>query len=388
MSIYLLNYIFLSFLLINIRVIAKTYSEKIIVLPFSSFGGIIFDLSSPFSFASMCFQSPITSLDTEKKEFITSKTKETISINSQDYTFEQCSGNVNIKTVNLSLTFYRADTRKSAGSPEYLWCYNQITFAYKPASISTSLVHQLYSSNQIDKMIFGIHFYEKFEDKGDIYIGGIPLELTKNKPYAKCKVLNDAWSCIMDKISLLDNNKKVVFEFPFENKKVIFSTEVPNIIVPKKDFEWFINNVFDSVIKSKICDIQNYSIICYKDTQFFFDYLPDILNFKVGDYSFGIFFRNLFKDAHFVISQRFQEKDNSDEWVLGYSFLECFLSVYDYDNQFIMLYSENNDKAFITIGKQFQSFTILFCLIIVVLLIGIIQMVITNKKDAEIFLLR
>ena len=53
-----------------------------------------------------------------------------------------------------------------------------------------------------------------------------------------------------------------------------------------------------------------------------------------------------------------------------------------------MLYSENNDKAFITIGKQFQSFTILFCLIIVVLLIGIIQMVITNKKDAEIFLLR
>lgn len=386
MSTYFSNYTFISFLVINIILIASSYSEKIIVLPFGSFGGIIFNLSSPFSFASMCLQSPITCLDVEKKELISLRGKETISIDSNDYTFEKYTGIANIKTVNLSITFYRADTKKFAGTPEYLWCYNQITFAYKPASKSTSLIHQLYDSYQIDKMIFGIHFYEKREDKGDVYIGGIPLELTKNKPYAQCKVFNDVWSCVIDKITLLDNEKKIVSDFSFENKKVVFSPEVPNINIPKKDFEWFIDNVFYSAIKSKMCEVQNFSIICYKNAQFFFD--DFILHFKVGDYSFGIYFHHLFKDAHFVISQHYQEKENSNEWVLGYSFLEFFLSVYDFDNQLITLYSANNDKAFIESGKQFQSFTVLFCLIITVLLIGIIQMFINNKKDIGLFLFR
>ena len=35
-------------------------------------------------------------------------------------------------------------------------------------------------------------------------------------------------------------------------------TEVPNIIVPKKDFEWFINNVFDDWYKN---DCENIQII-------------------------------------------------------------------------------------------------------------------------------
>ena len=249
-----------------------------------------------------------------------------------------------------------------------------LSFGYNPQGISTSIVHQFYKSKIINRMIFGIFYYKEKEKGGNIYIGDIPKQLTESKTKGKCKVVNNQWGCEIKDFYYGKYHIK-------EKRNAIFEYEHKDIFIPK-DIYLMLFELFDEFIKNNTCSNKNYQFYCKLDSEdeyigFFEKFIPSF-NFVFDSFTLSIPSTQLFEHSRFLLM--YDRLMESNDWRIGFTFIQKFLSVYDYDNKEIILYTDNKSRVKIIQNKNNSSLIrIIYTVLLILLLLGTILHLINYK---------
>ena len=214
-----------------------------------------------------------------------------------------------------------------------------------------SFINQLF----INGLIYHKVFTQNFEDdkNGVITFGEIPQEIVNNyKRYGRCSALNiekdgkiyknRKWECNIDGIYFGDvYDEKYVFKL--KNTRTSFFSFRKRALIPKDIFNFFVNNYFGELIKDNICERvleKKYDTIrCKEEIK-----VGPKINLIFGDWAMSIpiekyiTYRKKTKSYEFI----FYNKKNFEHWSLGRPVVRLFHMVYDYQNQEIGFYSEDN----------------------------------------------
>lgn len=239
---------------------------------------------------------------------------------------------------------------------------------------SMSLVDNLYINQKINKKMFTLMTI-KSTPTGKIIFGDIEQYslLTSLYHKAKCKVINDNlsfnWSCQLNQINVITNE----FSFKYSiNSVVSFSSTYGDILVPINYFEKLLkflqlNQKYQN--KWKVEEQASYKVINYQCdiTPFTFEIVIDntifIINTEIEHQK---------EHCKLLITS----KDGNNDWVIGTSFYENYITTFNYESQEIWFYSKN-----IFLHLNNRTINILFYrIIIIVLSLSVILLLYLKKK--------
>ena len=260
---------------------------------------------------------------------------------------------------------------------------NGFSFSYQYEENSFSIIHLFYQNNVISYLSYG--FIPETSHHGTFYFGQIPekkLENFTSKVSLKVNENYISWGTEIDAIYYGNKNeKKYLFENKENNKYGFFESGNEYIRVPDYYWSFLIKNKFrifidNSVFFNKKKKEINY--ICCKDNNL--SHLQK-MNFVFGNVTFSIPIKNLvdcnYKLCNFEIV--YDEKNINNYWSFGTTFLNNYISEFDYSQRKIKFYSNNNEyiffykyldnsiKYFITMNLIILFFgiiEILFCIIL------------------------
>ena len=291
----------------------------------------------------------------------------------ENITFYMYKEYVQIGENNIPLNFYGRYRRDDENETRNYFP-SILSFGYNPQGISTSIVHQFYKSKMINRMIFGIYYYKEKEKGGNIYIGDIPKQLTESKTKGKCKVNDNQWGCEIKDFYYGKYHIK-------EKRKVIFEYEHKDIFIPKEIYlKLFV--LFEKFIKNNTCSNKNYQFYCKLDSEdeyigFFEKFVPSF-NFVFDTFTLSIPSTQLFDHGRFLLL--YDRSMDSNDWKIGFTFIQKFLSVYDYDNNEIILYIDNKSRVKIIQNKNSSSaIRIIYTVLLILLFLGTIVNLIYYK---------
>lgn len=208
-----------------------------------------------------------------------------------------------------------------------------------------SVVHTLKSEGVIASSKFGLKFYPSFdlEKNGTIYFGGVPKEEIERLPYNKkihvTKEKNiNGWSSFTTKVII--NEKKV----ETINYLTEFSTVSKKIEVPNELFYFIVDNYLNDFIPDKLCDIDlTKTIQCSEHAMKLL--VNTTIDFIIDKSSFILTVQDLFEktiDNKYLFLITKNEKINKNHIIVGYVFLQKYISLFDYDSQTISFFSNQN----------------------------------------------
>ena len=291
----------------------------------------------------------------------------------ENITFYMYKEYVQIGENNIPLNFYGRYRRDDENETRNYFP-SILSFGYNPQGISTSIVHQFYKSKMINRMIFGIYYYKEKEKGGNIYIGDIPKQLTESKTKGKCKVNDNQWGCEIKDFYYGKYHIK-------EKRKAIFEYEHKDIFIPKEIYLKLFE-LFEKFIKNNTCINKNYQFYCKLDSEdeyigFFEKFVPSF-NFVFDTFTLSIPSTQLFDHGRFLLL--YDRSMDSNDWKIGFTFIQKFLSVYDYDNNEIILYIDNKSRVKIIQNKNSSSaIRIIYTVLLILLFLGTIVNLIYYK---------
>ena len=268
---------------------------------------------------------------------------------------------------------------------------DSIPLTYKFKDESSSIVHYLYKTNQINHISFSIVKDKKYGDL-TLYFGGLPSEVTTQYKYTtKCKVPihYDKWGCSLNTVNIkrLNNTNKMIYvnKYPF-----YFQSNTKGIHAPKDFMMFMYENVIKDLLDKHLCWISKVNdsleeqIKCYRNTSsVLIDYVEIVINGKV----FTMIKKDLFliyADGNEFIIVNNKYSDN--EWIIGNVFLNTYITYFDYSDKSITFYTEEQLETIVGYGKEGEEETIknilMLCSIIMVLnIIFMFILKITKKID-------
>lgn len=257
----------------------------------------------------------------------------------RDISFQQ----YNEDKTNIVVNMYYYDYQKSNSS---IGTLSGLSLAFKFRNESFSFVHQLYNNSLIEKMMY---IFESVDiNSGNIYFGGIPQNSLLQYS-GKCKINSEKWGCYLDNIYFTndDNNKYLyLYKTNITNNYAEFDVGRQCIFVPK-DFFYFIKNTFfDKYFQIRKCGFYyNFDamyIYCNNKDEIK-EAIPEYISFVFENQSFRIHRDKLFKikidnSIIFLICNALFVED-LDKWIFGSPFLHNFISIFDYSDKSVTLYS-------------------------------------------------
>lgn len=264
---------------------------------------------------------------------------------------------------------------------------SSISFAFKPANEYYSPVHLLKKENKINKLQFSI-YADRQSRQGELFFGDLPEDKINGKFKNILKVSGKYhfWDIKCTQIILGDINDKSKNENMYiVNKNIAYvSTSSKNIEVPEEDY----NKIIEKYLKKYIDDET-----CRKDTFGKEEIMcPQIVRNKIGKITFIIEGKayemdgtDLFYKYEKVYAFGIVKNTKNDNWVLGVVFLWKYFSVFDYEGQRVILYSdkelqEYNNSSIIYLG----TIKGMFISLIIIGLLGIglaLSNIIINLKN-------
>ena len=215
----------------------------------------------------------------------------------------------------------------------------------------TSFINQLYFNELIYHRVFTQSFSNN--DRGTISFGEIPKEIVNNyKKYGRCPALNKEingkmyknrkWECQVNGIYFGDVYNET-YVLNLDNARVSFFSFRKRALIPIEIFDYFEKNYFHELIQTKKCEralIGKYDTIKCKD---------QIIEAPKINIIYGDWVMSLPPDKLFIYKKEtksyeflFYHKKDFESWSLGRPVVRLFHMVYDYQNQEIGFYSENN----------------------------------------------
>ena len=237
-----------------------------------------------------------------------------------------------------------------------------IGLTYKFLYEEYSLIHQFKKNNLINYLSYGFippslfnknnsnsnNSNDTKNNEGLIFFGGIPKDYINNKFRYNCKVTEkyNFWSCdlpyiLFGKISYNSNINNTLF---FENNNYAYFNGAERRSLAPEDFTLFLkHNYFKDAINNRTCEYHligmNYVFECVCNIKSNF---PDI-TFIFDNYQYKFTSEELFEyygvgNCLFLIQSNHLRNNN---FVFGSSFLNKFISNFDYETKYITFYSEN-----------------------------------------------
>ena len=256
-----------------------------------------------------------------------------------------------------------------------------IGLSYKVTSPKISFIHQLYDKGIIPKKAFGIDLNRN--DKGNLYIGGFPTEITLKYPYSSaCDVNNGSqqWGCKLD-YSYISSNQYHVFTI----LSIVYFTSTEHYNYIPREYMTFLNKtLFDKYYKNKECSYIDYidkaGVSCNCNA---LDDFPDIY-FVIDKSHFSFSKEDLFFQFDTECTFLIRYNKQSNDWMFGYSFLRKHPVQFSYANHEIRFYSESpfeyKEKE-IKIHKSNNNIKIIYNIMIGMLLVSIIFLYVINKNN-------
>ena len=226
-----------------------------------------------------------------------------------------------------------------------------------------SLIKLLKDNNIIDTFQFSIYNTGPF---GNIIFGSLDNKSIALKKRGECEVEKKSWGCYMRQLE--------VKNITIFSKKIyaLFNTNSSMIYVPKQVFEKIGEIVFKEYIEKKHCTYTE----TYTNDSFYRCYcnnLNDFPNFffYIGDYVYTLKFYNLFWEydgfCTFLIEKN--KNNDSDEIIIGTSFVSNFDSIFNYAKKTVTFLSKyNNDINFSKSNELSLLSKKIMCAILIALL--------------------
>ena len=216
-----------------------------------------------------------------------------------------------------------------------------------------SFINQLYHNGLIYHRVFTQNFEKG--DQGIISFGEIPKNIVDDyKHYGRCpaldkivngkKIKNRKWECEINGIYFGDEYNESLIK-KYENTRASFFSFRQKALVPSDVFDFFEQNYFDKYIKDGICqrfNVKGYDIFGCKNI------LEDAprINIIYGDWVMSLPPNKLFsyKKTSELYEFIIYHKSNFEFWSLGRPIVRLFHMVYDYQNQEVGFYSQEDVK--------------------------------------------
>lgn len=283
---------------------------------------------------------------------------------------------LNLNEYNVKLDYFGFFQTNSLFDSDHL------SFALNPMNTSMSIMHQLYSTHQIESMIFSIGAVSENSDY--IFIGGVPSNVYYKNPHGECSVIGDSWACELNQVyfeDVIDNNGNTKMKYNYQKKyRAIFSTEIQEIQVPKEYYEFIKQTMFSKLIEEGLCKewITNRRIEC-NFGKIILDALPSFINFVFDNVTLAVHKSNLVNNKDLLLEAVDESKYAPDEWIFGSRFLELFFTSFDYQNKKIGFYIYSKGVSRLIVG--YNNVKVILCLsTIFVLCLGFIVILSKIKK--------
>ena len=313
----------------------------------------------------------------ESSRTVTLIQEDALTINNKVVTSMLLEDNINFPINDITLKqflFFYVKYKESTSSN------GAIGLSYKVTSPKISFVHQLYEKRLIPKKAFGL-YYSPEKEKGFLYIGGFPLEITSKFPYTTaCDVNNGSqqWGCKLD----FSFSSKDRYNIIMISSIVYFTSTEYYTYIPREYMTYLNKTIFDSYYKNKQCSYIDYidkaGISCDCNS---LDDFPDIY-FVIGNTHFRFSKENLFFQFDTACTFLMRYNKESNDWMFGDSFLLRYPVQFSYADHEIRFYSESNFEYKEKVTKNSNnSVRYVYTLIIVMLLVSIIFLYVIKKNN-------
>lgn len=274
-----------------------------------------------------------------------------------DFIFTGVNQNVNI----TNFLFFIIPERGHAISK------GSIGLNYKIKTEQYSLLHQLKKYGYIEHLIFGFNKLVDSGQESEIYFGGVPENIIKNKYKATVHV-NESyshWGFNFSSFYFGDH------QFPYENSKYAYlNVENDRVFAPQEAVEHMVNTVFKEYIKKKICvsskKMERLYINCKCSQIRDFPSMTFIIDNNVievpGKYLFHLVSSE--NNCLFLVQKNCLER-NQDTWFFGNKFLKTLVSEFNYEDKAIYFYSDKPIKIYKELSNCSYSKVILMTNIII-----------------------
>jgi hypothetical protein len=270
---------------------------------------------------------------------------------------------------------------------------NSLTFAFDIKDKEHSLLHALFTQNEITILSFGL-FQDKTGKVFDLYLGGFPTAMISPMKVFVCPVnlSYSSWGCTLNKVIVDSNNDNEIGVY-INRDKSYFQSRRNQIYTPISFWNEFKAKYLDDYVKKNICENKYvYYFYCDNNIVDIFPKISFVFESTIITIDNKYLFRNIGNKKELLI---FPNENNSREWELGAGFMMAFPMEFNYETSSISFYSNNTFKSekeylktksiiYLNSNEQFNvqpSFNISMWLIevnIIFILIGIV-IVIYNK---------
>ena len=255
------------------------------------------------------------------------------------------------------LTFYYTSSKRLVSS-------DSLGMAYQFDNEDYSLIHRLYKEKKIKEKVFGFEY--KAQNKGYLYFGGIPKEITEKKYKAYCPVSDESndWNCKMKRITIGNN----YYEFDGEGDIFFFETGQNRISAPGRFINYMKRELFKPYFDKKECTRIDTSVgtitVRIECKKYAIETFPSF-NFEINGFLFTLTKDDLFDCTDTICVLNINQNIVWEEkWVFGNCFLSKYITLFDYGNKQITFFSDRVIKAEITVYiKGISSINIILMMV-------------------------
>lgn len=280
--------------------------------------------------------------------------------NEEKYTvFSENNIPLQCKKISLPILFskfeYNFTFYNIINEEQYNLASNTLSLPYKTNRNYSSILDDLFNTNQINDKVFFIDSFYSY-----LYFGD--MEYNDRLKFSSSFSVNssyDTWGLNLDSVSLRKEGGSFWY-FNNQKKYAYLQTSSPFISAPKMYMIFLINQFFNKYFNTGECEKNQQfnieKIFCKNKLIYTF---PNI-TFTIDDIDISFPLYLLFDrrgddnyKSEFLMKEN-TNKDEKDIWVLGTSFMNVFVTKFDKQRSLITLYS---DKFPFSISKSVLEYT-------------------------------
>ena len=248
--------------------------------------------------------------------------------------------------IALPFSFYNSETSTAVYQQEP----PGISFAYTFTDLSHSITHQLYNNRLIQHRLFSLCPLTNYI--GEMFFGNTPHNHIQHKQRGRCKISSTSnWECLLNSVNIFNSSTSST-QYYQVNNNIVFNPTQGFIYVPYAFISYLLHTLFKHQFEHKKCWIEDETqpkgIVCsyyvYRENVFG----NTTLSFVIGGYRYTTYVKDMFMIFEDYLKFIIVESPYDNTWELGGFFLQNFVSEYNYDTNWISLYSLNRNYKITT----------------------------------------